>query len=348
MQLNKVALLTLMKGLGLFALARLLTRRSLRVLCYHGVWETPGFAYGDRAFISPEQFAARMAWLKASGYPVLPLDEAVDRMRAGTLPARAVAITIDDGWASTARHMAPILAATSMPATVYVTTWYVQAQLPIFNKALDYVLQASPQTEIDLSSLDIHGLSGFGLIRLGTPAERLRLALDLYAAMQKVPLDQRLTCLHAVAQAAGVALEPIMTSRQFHLMAPAEIADAHASGIAIELHTHRHIDINTQIDDLAAEVEENRAILRDIVPSAPLRHFCYPSGTYHPQADEILQRHGIVSATLIDFGMNPPGANPYRLRRFVDGRSVSPIEFEAYLAGVLDLIDPLLRRLRRA
>jgi hypothetical protein len=38
-----------------------------------------------------------MRWLAASRYPVLPLDEAVDRFQAGALPACAVVITIDDG-----------------------------------------------------------------------------------------------------------------------------------------------------------------------------------------------------------------------------------------------------------
>jgi hypothetical protein len=49
----------------------------------------------------------------------------------------------------------------------------------------------------------------------------------------------------------------------------------------------------------------------------------------------------VRSATLVEEGLNRPGANPYRLRRFLDGRSVSDAEFDAYLNGVLHFLRPL-------
>jgi peptidoglycan/xylan/chitin deacetylase (PgdA/CDA1 family) len=349
MRVNKSSVLTLMKAVGVFALARWLTRRSLRILCYHGVWETPGFAYGDRAFISPEQFAQRMHWLRESGYPVLPLDEAVTRLADGNLPSHATVITIDDGWASTATAMVPTLATLQLPATVYVTTWYLETQLPIFNKALDYVLQASPRLDVDLSGLERHSIVGWGVVRLGSPTQRLELALKLYAAMKEsVPHGERVAVLRDVAAAADVDPQPWLDNRQFHLMRAEDIVFAAAQGVDVQLHTHRHIDVSTQIDDLAADVADNRLALQTIVPSAQLNHFCYPSGTYHRQADTVLANLGVRSATLIESGINPPGSNPYRLRRFVDGRSVPQIEFEAYLAGVLHFVDLALSRLRRS
>jgi hypothetical protein len=64
-------------------------------------------------------------------------------------------------------------------------------------------------------------------------------------------------------------------------------------------------------------------------------HFCYPSGTYHSAAPAILANSGIHSATLVTEGINAPGTNPHALRRFIDGAHVSPVDFDAYLSGVL-------------
>src|SRR3954470_10844129 len=97
----KQRVLTLAASAGLGAVARRATRSQLRILCYHGLWVTPGFEFGNCMFIQPERFEARMSWLKNAGFPVLPLAEAVDRLAEGTLPEAAVAITIDDGWSST-------------------------------------------------------------------------------------------------------------------------------------------------------------------------------------------------------------------------------------------------------
>jgi hypothetical protein len=55
----------------------------------------------------------------------------------------------------------------------------------------------------------------------------------------------------------------------------------------------------------------------------------------------LLAACGVRSATLTEEGLNPPGANPFRLRRFLDGRSVSDAEFDAYLSGVLHFLAPI-------
>src|SRR5271170_7212265 len=140
---------SLMKEGLLFAVSRWVSRKSLHILAYHGLWTTPGYQYGDRLFMTPEQFARRMSWLRNSRYPVLPLDEAVQRLEDGSLPDHAVVITIDDGWSSTYTHMLPILEGLGLPATVYITTWYSDNQLPVVNVAIDYILRRAGKSSID-------------------------------------------------------------------------------------------------------------------------------------------------------------------------------------------------------
>ena len=137
-------ILALARLLGLNAASRRLTRGSLRILAYHGLWTTRGFQFGDKLFMSPEQFEARMAWPARSNYPVLALDEAVERLAADTLPDRAVVITIDDGWSSTYTHMRPVLETLALPATVYVSTAFVEAERPVRIVATRYVIESSP------------------------------------------------------------------------------------------------------------------------------------------------------------------------------------------------------------
>ena len=40
----------------LFGLSRRVSRKSLRILAYHGLWTTPGYQYGNHLFMRPEQF----------------------------------------------------------------------------------------------------------------------------------------------------------------------------------------------------------------------------------------------------------------------------------------------------
>ncbi|OSZ68313.1 hypothetical protein CAP40_06880 [Sphingomonas sp. IBVSS2] len=310
--LPKRALLRAARWTGLSMLARRATGAQLRILCYHGLWLAPGAPFGSCLFMTPDRFAARMARLAHSGLPVLPLGEAVERLAANRLPRAAVVITIDDGWASTHSHMLPVLERYRLPATLYATTWYTGRDLPVINVAVDHLIAASGRP----------GAERGAVIR----------------RIEALPERDRLEALRAYGRALGVG-EAWLECRQFHLMRPAEIADAHGRGLDIQLHTHRHIDVAGRIGQLVPEIAANRAALVAATGAGAPEHFCYPSGTFHPSAPALLAASGIRSATLVTEGLNPPGASPYALRRFVDGQHVRASAFDAYLDGTLHYLS---------
>lgn len=57
----KQGLLSFAAVTGVSALAARATRRQLRILCYHGLWVTPSYQFGNCLFMPPDQFDARMA-----------------------------------------------------------------------------------------------------------------------------------------------------------------------------------------------------------------------------------------------------------------------------------------------
>lgn len=315
----KQTMLSTAEKFGLFALARRASAKRLRILCYHGLWTTPGFQYGDRLFMPPEQFEARMARLKRSGYPVLGLDAAVTALAAGDLPDNAVVVTIDDGWASTHTHMLPALEALGLPSTVYVASWYVGRDLPVVNKAVDYLYARAGRGDAEVAART--------------------------AAIEALPEAERAGALRDLSMSLGLPLDWWET-RQFHSMTAVEVGDCARRGMDVQLHTHRHRAAPAQ---LGAELDANRARLAEWTGLSPghFTHFCYPSGEYEPEAEPVLAAQAVRSATLVEQGTNAPGANPYRLRRFLDGRSVSEAEFDAYLSGALDLVDAAAARVRR-
>lgn len=84
------------------------------VLMYHAVEDGPA-----PLCIEPELFRAQLDCLVDAGAETLTISGLATRLRDDTLPARAVAITFDDGCASVVRTAAPLLVERGLTATVF-------------------------------------------------------------------------------------------------------------------------------------------------------------------------------------------------------------------------------------
>ena len=109
-QAVKRAALHVLRVGGVFGARARAMSGGLRILCYHGIsLLLDEHRFRGKLFMRPELFRARMSWLAEHGYRVLGLDEAVDGLKGGRLPERAVVITFDDGWYGCYVHAFPIL-----------------------------------------------------------------------------------------------------------------------------------------------------------------------------------------------------------------------------------------------
>ena len=284
--------------------------------------------------MSPAMFRARLEILRRDRYAVLPLGDALTRLRAGTLPARAVAITFDDGAYDFYERAFPLLREYDYPATLYLTTYYCHFQRPVFDTGVAYLLWRSRSTAADFDNL----VPGIDRLPLVTDADRREAAQRVrqYANASNLSGAEKDNLLRGIAHALGVDYEGIFARRLLYLMAPGEVREVAAAGIDVQLHTHRH----RTPDDCAAflgEIDDNRAGIERILGPGRRTHFCYPSGIYEPQFFGWLRQAGVTSATTCDFGLATSRDDMLRLPRLVDTGNITPVEFEACLAGVADV-----------
>ena len=101
------------------------TRRRLQhppvVLMYHAIGDEREPA--GRYLVPAPRFNDQLRWLRRHGYQTVRLDEILEHRRAHRLPpARAVAITFDDGYEDNYRLAFPLLRDAGMPATFYLVS----------------------------------------------------------------------------------------------------------------------------------------------------------------------------------------------------------------------------------
>jgi peptidoglycan/xylan/chitin deacetylase (PgdA/CDA1 family) len=334
----KIALYRLCKWIGLFRIARRATRHGLRILCYHGFSMADESEFSPRTFMKPATFEKRMRFLKKKGFPVLGLGDALAAIDAGILPPNAVAITIDDGFYGVYRCAWPILRKLSLPATVYVTTYYALKKNPIFRIVVQYMFWKTRVRSLSLADL---GLPGMESVSIAESADKDRVLLAVIRHGEtSCDEEGRQRIAARLGERLGVDYRTIAESRILSIMTVDEIAELSRGGIDIELHSHRH-DLPLERAAAEREIGENRAVL-DPLAGGARRHFCYPSGFFRREQLPWLSDFGIESAVTCIRGLNYSDTPKLELMRFIDGEDVSFIEYEAEIEGFSELLRRVL------
>jgi peptidoglycan/xylan/chitin deacetylase (PgdA/CDA1 family) len=343
----KQAVLHGSKRAGLFRTAERVTRDGLQILCYHGTALAQEHQFLPKLFMAPETFERRLRLLADGRYPVLALGEAVERLARGDLPARAVVITIDDGFYGTFRLAWPALRHYGFPATIYMTTYYCVKEHPIFGLVVEYMLWKTRATVLELDGL---GTPLRGCAPLQDPAVRQRLGRAIGEHGEThCSEDERVAIARRLGDRLGVSYDELAASRMLNLMTVDELRELAAAGADVQAHTHRHRFPRRQ-SEAQRELDDNRGVLEPAL-GRRLEHFCYPSGEWHEEHWPWLAAAGMRTATTCEQGLNYPNTPRLALRRFLDGEHITDVEFEAEITGYAELLRraraPLAGRRRR-
>ena len=329
----KRSVLHALRSLGFFSLARYLTRKRLRILAYHVISVDDQYVFEDILFMRPDTFRRRMQLLKKWGFPVLSLRDAVDGLAAQTLPDDALAITIDDGWYTTFSEQVPALRELGFPATIYVTSYYVEKGTEIFNVFARYAFWKVQAGALALADVDLNLTGTFDLSKQDDRNSALAAILK---RGDQLDAPGRQNLVAALASRLNLDFPRILKSRMFQLVSADEIRNWNVPGIDLQLHTHRHQLSKVEQSHLEMEIRENRVSLERLGLPQPLDQFCYPSGVHDRRQGGWLRDLGIHNATTCLPGFNDEKTDKYFLKRFLDREKISDIEFQAEMFGVME------------
>lgn len=279
-------------------------RSRLTVFMYHRVPMEPDALFPTQTCAA--QFEQQMQWVK-TWFNVLPLSEAVERLKSGSLPARPAAITFDDGYADNYTVALPILKRLGISATVFVATSFLDGGEMWNDTVIDAVRNAR-EPILQLPRLEEPALP------VHSTMEKRAAITRLLGKLKYLGHEERVDMANYVKTCSGTS------SRGDLMLTSNQLRELHRSGITIGAHTVSH-PILARVDDNRAEQEiaDSRDRLFALIGERPTL-FAYPNGKpnqdYLGRHVAMAKRCGFVAAVSTSPGAASKGDDMFQLPRF--------------------------------
>ena len=294
----------------------------LYVLEYHDV--TGGEEH--EGTVSTARFGAHLRYLKRRFRLTSLATAAAELAVPGGLTEDLAVITFDDGYAGNYEDAWPVLRDEGVPATVFVTTGFLDGEelwVDFARRAITAARQAAPGLPPEATAAWRETLGAWPptastdtlvrQLKYTPPARRNQVLAELRQADLELP----------------AAARPLSWAQAAELL---------AGGVEIGAHTVSHPILST-LDPAQQEIEirHSRDRIAEAIGKTPTS-FAYPNGSardFDPHTVEILARTGFQAACTTRRGSNRPGCDLLTLKRL--GIGSDPISLiEARLAGLFD------------
>lgn len=276
----------------------------LSVLIFHRVLSEPDPLFPEE--MHARRFDALCGWL-ASWFNVLPLDEAVERLKAGRLPARAACLTFDDGYADNYHVALPILQHYDLKATFFIATRFLDGGR-MWNDTIIESIRGCNMAVLDLSTL------GLGRHALDSIANRRAAMAALIDQIKYRPFAERITLTEQLGHLAGVQLPHDL------MMTSDEVKALRHAGMQIGAHTMSHPILARLTDEQARqEIGGSKHFLEQLLGER-VGLFAYPNGKpgddYTPHSVDVVRSLGFDAAVSTHWGALATGGDLYQIPRF--------------------------------
>ncbi|WP_087143572.1 polysaccharide deacetylase family protein [Crenothrix polyspora] len=297
--------LTLVCGLG--------THKKLFILIYHRVLDEPDFMRPGE--VDKQTFSWQMALL-AKYFHVLSVSDALEKLKTNSLPARAVCITFDDGYADNLLNAVPILKKHQLSASFFIASGYLNGGR-MWNDSIIEALRNMQQAELNLSGIDL------GVYSIATSTQKYAAAQQIIKKLKYLQPAQRLYLSEQIAACVNGLPDNLMLTHE-------QLKQLQQHGMAIGGHTVTHpimakLDVNAALQ----EVIDNKNALEKLLKTQ-IDYFAYPNGKlgsdYLASQVDIIKTVGYQAAFSTHWGVVTANSDLWQLPRFTPWDK-TPVKF---------------------
>ena len=311
---------------------KLVRKQEVSIITYHRMLYKAQEDKFDTSLIStcPKRFEKQIKLLSEK-YHVISFDFLAECIKnKGELPTNSVIITFDDGYRDFYTNAYPILKRYGVPTTIFLTTGYIDGDLPWWDK-LTYIIKKTQVKKFEIEEL--------GKCSLETETEKKRFLKNIFIKLKEVNNAKKDLIINKLGEVLKVDVERELYDNFF--MSWDEVREISKNGISIGAHTVNH-PILTNVGKEEAEAEivmSKKKIEQEIRETINL--FSYTNANGNGDTREILKKEGFLFGLSFGYMPNDVEADPLNLKRvpidYFDNLAI----FESKVLGIFGILRRL-------
>jgi peptidoglycan/xylan/chitin deacetylase (PgdA/CDA1 family) len=318
---------------GIYSLTKELTRKYPRVLMYHRFSSTIKYRFTSKAY-----FEKQIAYISRQ-YNPLTLSQLIDLkyFHNEKMPDNSIVITVDDGYLDFYDVAFPILKKYNVPATLYVTSGFIDGRLWLWPDKISWILD---QTQEIPEQVQVGEL----LVQSGVidHSNRIKLWQEIIDYMLNIPNEKRDDLIQELGRKLDITL-PNLPPQEYKGLNWQQLQEIQSEGIEIGGHTLSHpsliqLDQNKAWEEIWGSMDE----LQKNLGSSP-KTFCYPNGSptdINQELKSLVHQAGYIGA-VVAFADTANIRDRYAIRRHACSDSM--FQFHKAVSGT-ELLGKKLRK----
>lgn len=319
--------------LGGFRIARIFSQNYPHILMYHR------FGCKNSSRRLEVSIFEKQLKILLKNFNIVSLDYLCTLLaNRAQIPPNTVALTVDDGYEDFYFFAYPVLKKYSVPATLYITTEFVEQKIWLWPDLIEYILKTTKKK--DYSATMSGGVVSFKL----TDSEyKMKAWNDIADHCLILSNSDKNIFIKELAQDMGVAALDRPTE-DYRALSWAQIYDMQRNGISFGSHTCTHpklTKIETQ-DELLYEINASKQKIQEKL-NTEISSFCYPNGTkadFNDNIKTIVKNAGYKNAVTAYFDLYTHN-DLFELQRH--GISNDMLHFNKIMYGV-EFLSKVIKR----
>jgi peptidoglycan/xylan/chitin deacetylase (PgdA/CDA1 family) len=297
----KKILLHMIESLGGFQLLRRINKNDPVVLMYHRILQDE-FING----LAPQEFERQIVYINKH-FNIVSIEELLCDVKSNSVKPYSLALTFDDGHYDFYSNAWPILKKYNLPASLYITTGFVDGTTWLWPDLLKYILLNSNTAILQVENLgDIsthqkeHHISWH---KLG----------DYCLTLSP---EERNTLLYKLAADAKILVSDA-PKQPFHSVTWPQLQEMHSEGLVVGSHTVTHPILSSlSRENLHYELATSASAIQQHLGAVPAG-ICYPNGRPEDISEAVIKAAELTGYTYGLMGrsskLNP--ARPFKIGR---------------------------------